>query len=425
MRRIADIVILLFFFAIPYYLIKLALLGRSPGWIMDIIFGLFLTGFLLGITYKKIWTFKLFSKNSTKFLFCFTIATQVGVIAYFSYAEARARGFYKYVISEKRIRWTGKLYQADDTLGFKPIPNTEASQLVTLGPDILTRFDKMGFRVPGQDSGYYDYESSLDILFLGCSFTFGNLCSAEKVFPYLVARKNNLSYINAGRSGYGLSQMLILAEKLIPRYKPKYVVVQYSPWLAERSTNFFAPTYYGLLPAPYFVRSGKEFRLEYPVFKSQIFEIDIEELRNKYKENYIGFLLREGIPFVIKEHWRKCKINYLQVIGKIQSPSEDRVDLENFVYGKICDIANKNGTKVIILNIENSSEETHKVLKKGSLVAEADSLLSLHVRMSRSKDYAKEFHHWRFNGIDSVDVDAHPNCLAHEIIAESINLKLK
>ena len=46
----------------------------------------------------------------------------------------------------------------------------------------------------------------------------------------VVAQGLGGTVLNAGKCAYGLSQMLILARRLIPRYRPDYVLVQFSPW---------------------------------------------------------------------------------------------------------------------------------------------------------------------------------------------------
>jgi hypothetical protein len=73
------------------------------------------------------------------------------------------------------------------------------------------------------------------VLALGCSFTYGAATNAENTYPYLVGQRLAGTTRNAGVSSYGLSQMMILAKRLVPAYKPDYLLVQYSPWLVDRS----------------------------------------------------------------------------------------------------------------------------------------------------------------------------------------------
>src|SRR5690606_37609731 len=89
------------------------------------------------------------------------------------------------------------------------------------------------------------------LLFLGDSFTYGLFVPSEETIPQQTAKLLGGQAINAGVPGYSLAQVLIYAEKLIPKYKPDYVIVQYTPWMVERSTSGFATFSQGLLAAPY------------------------------------------------------------------------------------------------------------------------------------------------------------------------------
>ena len=58
------------------------------------------------------------------------------------------------------------------------------------------------------------------VLSLGDSITYGYGCRAEEAFGYLVARALGGTVLNAGQSGAGLAQMVLLARELIPAYRP-------------------------------------------------------------------------------------------------------------------------------------------------------------------------------------------------------------
>src|SRR5262249_53413213 len=128
---------------------------------------------------------------------------------------------------------------ADPLLGYVPIPGATGIQLVPMSPGLPVRFDENGFRVPVAHPKAAQ-EGSPSVLALGCSFTYGDVCLAEEAYPYVLSRLTGCRSMNAGMKSYGLAQMLILARRLIPQYRPDYVVVQYSPWLAQRAQNFYA-----------------------------------------------------------------------------------------------------------------------------------------------------------------------------------------
>ncbi len=113
------------------------------------------------------------------------------------------------------------------------------------------------------------------ILSLRFSFTSGFGVPAKSTFCHLMADELGMVPLNAGRCSYGLAEMLILVRRLIPEFKPKIVLVQYSPWLVERSQQRYGPTFYGLLPHPYFVEeSVAGLKIHGPDFMTAIFRHD-------------------------------------------------------------------------------------------------------------------------------------------------------
>lgn len=282
-------------------------------------------------------------------------------------------------------------------------------------------YDKNGFRIPLSDSVSYDTSDRLGLLFLGCSYTYGDACLAEETFPHLVSKKTDLTYINAGVCSYGLSHMLILAEKLIPIYKPQYVVVQYSPWLIRRATSLFAPIYYGSLPNPYFFENEGAIELHSPIYETQIFDLDAEQIK---RNSNFSFFIKQGFLFYLKQDFLSLYYKFQFLFGLDQGPTGNLTKAETYAYGKIIELAKKNNSQVIILKLGLENKPTNLdnyISEKNVYVANADSLLNVYLKLSGSKDYIKEFGHWRFTGTDSVIVDIHPNPKAHQIIAESIS----
>ena len=135
--------------------------------------------------------------------------------------------------------WRGQLFAVDPTLGFASVPNAQGAEILKIGPEVQVRFDEEGFRVP-MAAADVAAVGAPRALALGCSHTFGAACLAEETYANNLSRVFGFRCVNAGIPSYGLSQVLILARRLIPRYKPDYVIVQYSPWLVERSQRLYA-----------------------------------------------------------------------------------------------------------------------------------------------------------------------------------------
>ena len=104
-------------------------------------------------------------------------------------------------------------------------------------------------------------------------------------------------------------------------------------------------------------------------------------------------------------------------------------EVRDYAYNEIVKTVLENGGKPVILSLGDLafSNELKKTFTNRDQIefAEADSLLNDYLLISPTKQYDKEFEIWRFNGKDSVKVDGHPNPKAHQIIANSIILKLK
>lgn len=386
---------------------------------------------IFGITYKLFWeiTQKISMIKTSALIFFFIALWFAGYksLKLAFHLNDEILKLYDYIALNENARGTeGIIYQSDDTLGYKPIPFSKGFHLLGYGSRIPTRFDKNGFRIPVcQDSVLKFEPDKKTILFLGCSFTYGDACYSEDTFSYIAAKKLNYNYINAGVCGYGLSQMYILANKLIPKYRPDFVVIQYSPWLWERSNDPLALSYIGLLPNPYFYSAEKNsLKIEYPLFTATALDLDKKILKEKYKNNYTGFYIKEGIQFVIKDYFNLQKVSVPE-----NKPCRQRITIENFAYKTIFNLTFKEGGTPILLSL-GEKENTEKPefllnLKDKIIFADADSFLFDYLSKSETKIFNKEFQHWIYSNDTIRLIDKHPNPKAHKIIAESIISAIK
>ncbi|WP_462251113.1 hypothetical protein [Ferruginibacter sp.] len=422
MKKLSTLIILSVFWALPFGILYMVIqkVGIAPAKYIPGFYSAVLT---ISVLYKKYWSFNIFNRWRGGIIFSLIFAGSIIAFVYFNTIVYRSYKLFEYLTAEKKRGWEGIAHQTDDTLGFKPVPNAKAFHTFPIGEKIPMAYDQNGFRVPLSDSLKHNIPGKVDLLFLGCSFTYGDACFAEETFCHITAKQKNLTYINAGVCSYGLAHMLILAEKLLPEYRPKYLVVQYSQWLAGRSLNVYAPNYYAYLPTPYFSLIADKYSLEYPAFKTQAFNLDATQIKNQYNNNFLKFLFTKGISFYLKEDWLYQKNKILTLTGSRFKPATNAALAEKFAYNSIKQIADNYGTKIIVLNMGDIeySKKSHQLFSDNTVYyAEADSALGNYLKLSATKNYSKEFNHWRFNGKDSILVDAHPNLKAHEIIANSI-----
>lgn len=351
------------------------------------------------------------------------LAVFVLIGSYLFRTTLHSKSLHGYVSSDSVRGWKGKAHRADDDLGFEPIPNARALHTFPIGSSIPMAYDSNGFRIPIDGPSSPD---TPDVLFLGCSFTYGDACLAEETFAHQLSVQTGFSYINAGVCSYGLSQMVIRAQKLIYQYRPKYVVVQYSPWLVQRSLETMAPTKLGLLPAPYFYEENDKYLIASPLFNTQLFDLDKFELRKKHKNGF-SFLWNVGATYFIREDFLKLKAFFQLLTGQRPKPAESSEEIEHHFYREILAQCKKANAELIVLNLGdlNYTHRSHQIFEDEVRFAEGDSLLYSNLSSDDPMAYKRAYFHWRVDGNDSVVVDRHPNPQAHKTITQSLLRALK
>lgn len=384
---------------------------------------------ITGISYKRLWSANLFQRKIAVPIFGLVVILLFFVVYHILSIHKNTVAYYHYINSKNFIAWAGKIYTQDDTLGYKPAPGANGFLAYSNMDAVPVKINEQGFRVPVATDSLSEIRNEVDLLFLGCSFTYGSTCKAEDAFPYVVAKQKNMRYINAGAGGYGLAQMYILSQKLIAKYKPKYVIIQHSPWLIARSVTEFAPSRGGyLLPTPYFSKIKNSITLQHPAFRSTANDLEAAEDRKKYQNKFLLYYFRFGFFYFAKQQMQIVKLRVRNVLGIAKKPTSDIKKAELFAYHEMFKQAKMNGARVILLNLSSGlPSEKYKTILTGNdiVVANADSVLYSYPGISSTEAYMKTFNHWGFNGKDSVFVDSHPNALAHRLIATSIIEKIQ
>jgi len=393
----------------------------------------FFTLFLFSLLYNKYWSLKgmtgyLLVKKTVRYI---TVFFLVFGFLYYSYSIVlRSLGFYNELTAIKYAGWVGKPQTDDDTLGLVHVKNARGYHTYPIGENIPITYNSQGFRVAATDTNFVAIKDAVDAVFLGCSWTFGDACKAEQTFPYLVGKNGQLCVVNAGVCSYGLSQMYLLSEKLIPKLRPKYTIVQYSPWLVERGISIGAPAP-TFLPVPYFYERGDSLALQFPVQKTQVFTINRDEVRQKYTGRKWSFIVGYGIPFFIREDLSYFYYQLPTWLGGPPAPSENKKKVERMVYRLIIkNIRNQGSIPVVVCMGSRKYSKTAKDVIGDStvLIVNADEVLWAPLKPKNEIVYSRRYQHWRkqkSGDKDSVLVDGHPNPVAHQIIAEKILKKIK
>ena len=348
------------------------------------------------------------------------------LVCYVSYVAFATAKIYQSIKTNQR-GWKGNVHTADAELGFAPIPNSEGAHVFPIGPDIPMRYDKDGFRTP-MVVGVSSRPKPL-ILALGCSFTYGDAIHAEDAYPYLVGQFLNGTSKNAGVCSYGLSQMLIIARKLVPIHKPDYLLVQYSPWLVERAQTPFTPSYFGKVPVPFFYEKDNGVGLYPPVFSTKTMALPVNRYRNSPASlmDALSFYWNVGLPLSVYDDFNMLKYAFFTRMGIVPSPAASKDKLTKYVYGEINDVAKKHGTKVVIVSLGDVStpvvQADRSLFPPDALLVNTHDALLERLPVANFETYVGAYAHWR--GLPPVMVDSHPNEDAHRIIADVVANKIR
>ena len=357
-------------------------------------------------------------------------------LLYLGTALYRSHGLYHYFKNHPR-GWKGSVHRPDPLLGYAPVPNARGFHILPIGEPIPMRYGEHGFRVPLHDPPEQRLRRPI-VLALGCSFTYGDAVVAESAYAYRVGAALHGTTLNAGVCGYGLGQMLVLAQKLIPANHPDYVLVQYSPWLADRSATLYAPAFFGRVPVPYFYAAPDGFALHPPVFQTVATDLPAYEFRSSpvSLHDRISFFRRLALPLYVHDDFNALRCRLAMLAGFIPPPATAKEKMTEFVYRKIAAAAEANHTRVVIVVLPSSYGPLHFPLvplpRRALVVNARDALLDrlvasppadsgAPVPMSASALealYRQHYALWR--GSPPQLVDPHPNEAAHRIIAEQI-----
>ncbi|HEV7349088.1 hypothetical protein [Telluribacter sp.] len=413
-----------------YIFIILVLLQFGQGAILKVITGL--SQWLIGsfgniMTYLKIflilfWILGItytFWKKPFRQSVAFRIAILLLIPAIMYGWSLRMQMLPMYNLAKERGEKVGKVYVNDDRLGYKHLPNSIGYRLLGFR-DIVVFHDENGNRIP---QGYKHNKKRPLVLYLGCSVSYGDAVFADSTFAYHLSQKLGGDYINAATSGYGLSQMVLKAEELIPKLKPDYVVTQYTTWLAHRSMSPYQNFLGGTFPIPYFSNEG----LELPAFSPRGLRIPLADFKHTPRNpwDFSKFYARVA-PTLIYQDVMELTTKAKMLVGITPRPTNDALKAEQYGYGRIADVCKQNGSQMYIWTSGTGWGYETKlppslVYERNIPIIHADTALIKKYNLKEGDTYGRLYGHWyKPNGKDSVMADGHPNPHAHEIIADEM-----
>lgn len=355
-----------------------------------------------------------------KLVFSSCVVSCIMLILLVGFGIYESHRIYTIVTSKVWRGWIGSPHQPDRLLGYKAVSNGRGQHTFSIGPNIPMRYDSLGFRVPVDTTNNDRSQLRPTILFLGCSFTYGDACIAEETFPELVGQMSGGTALNAGKCSYGLGQMVFLARRLVSKFTPDFVVVQYSPWLIDRAMNPFMPSYFGRAPGPYYANNNKgELVLQPPLFRSMLYELPFDKFKGPSNPGFMAFCNDVGAPLLIHDAWNMTRYRIQSMFGLVPAPTTDKRAVIRNGYEEIFNICRKNEAQIVLLVLGRSENriEIPTALPVNEILI-VDAQKGLIDRLEVGQKYQNAYAHWRGN--PEVYIDGHPNAHAHSIIADEL-----
>ncbi len=345
-------------------------------------------------------------------------------VAYFAYRHGDYSRMYAGLKDNSR-GWVNSPHVGHPELGMALEPGALGAETYATGPDIPTRISSQGFRIPLDAPDPLPLRRPL-VLSLGCSFTFGSSCLAEETHAWLAGQMLSGTGLNAGVSSHGLAQMLLLARKLVPEYKPEYVLAQYSPWLVDRAVEGYLPTFQGKLPSPFFYRTEQGLLLHPPYYPSRVFAYDMEryKLTPTSLMDRLSFYRRVAVPLFAHDDWHDVRTSLRRIAGSLPPPATDRLLVLEHVFAELLRICEENGAELLILALDDvdlvetvsGAEKEFLGQEFGERFVDTTPALRRHVPGEQGGEASRRIYaHYREGRI----VDWHPNALAHRLYAEA------
>lgn len=328
-------------------------------------------------------------------------------------------------LKHPHLGFNGAVHRADAVLGFSAVPGAKGLHTFPIGPPFPMQYDDEGFRIPAWETPSRPLTRPL-VLALGCSYTYGDGCPAEKAYAWLVAERLHATSLNAGKCAYGLSQMLLLARELVPKHRPEYVLVQHSPWLVGRGLSGFARATFGKVPVPYFTR-GKTGAVDVapPVFRARLFDLPLARYDNPRGglEDFTSFVWNAGLPLFLHDDASMIFYGARRLAGRVPpaSPEDGEVVIE--AYREIRELCAAAGSRLVVVRLSHPLDSSPPLLGGlrdggGVVVVRAQEALNRLVPEATKDAYQRRFAHWR--GSPPELVDTHPNPAAHAVIADEV-----
>jgi hypothetical protein len=317
-----------------------------------------------------------------------------------------------------------QLHRFDDQGLWRGNPRSKGYYHYNVGDTLLGKveviFDSLGHK--SVDDSLRVKSDTLDMI-VGCSFSFGQFVKGEEGYPYLVTKKLDHRFMNASMGGYGLAQMQMRLDSLLPAHRFRYVFIQMSPWLSERAMSISGMFARGYPSGHYFGETDSGIVLMPQAYKSPDYKVLGEwNARGKSYIQRIRYFLTDGYDLQVKGYVNMRIAKLKTSVGLLTAPVKDTLALEKFFYDKAISDVRKAGAIPVLVKFfwkERDFESLGGHLKGKALIVDCDRRLdSVSEAMGvRPNDLYRLYVE---RGGRKIVYDNHPNEFANRLIAEEI-----
>jgi hypothetical protein len=306
----------------------------------------------------------------------------------------------------------------DAWLGWKP--RDGAVDMLSLGGDRVHVDIDDGLLTYGEPA----IGTERDVLLaLGGSWTTMPL---PRNYTQVAARLLDATPVVGGWGSYGLSHFVIMARKYVPSVKPDYLIVQYSQWSHRRAMQVFAPTFFGVLPNPYFYEDdAQELVLHPPVFLTNAYDLAFRHFAETERSlgDLPAFTLQVGLPYFVHNDLNRLFYLASARIGRYPEPATDELEVIRRTFAEISDLCEANEVQLVVLlfshlQVERRVADAIRRVGKNIIVVDGVDALYSRLRPATRETFLRRYAWWK--GDPPVLFDAHPNERAHRVVGEAV-----
>ena len=202
--------------------------------------------------------------------------------------------------------------------------------------------------------------SNLDILAIGCSFTFGDQVSDFETWPSYLQEKLKIKVDNAGVQSYGTAQALLLGQEILTKNHYNTVILS---TLVGKDFIRDQMIYKSGFPKPSFVKRENQIDIEYP---SKNFQ-----LGSKFNPH------KEGVKYFLNDYFKLYNYFASRIFGNqnrglLNKFNPKAADIEHIIDWTFTNFSKMNvKNKILLLQYPNNKNDVSTMKERDILITKA------------------------------------------------------